>query len=160
MKQLFTLLLFTITTLVSQAQDAKTTEVTRLIVSDVHVNKLDATEQFVNDKAYMSFYRVEGSDDLYLANIRPAKNTQSYGKVFGLTDVKKDATATEYKSEVLDFKWSYNNDYDGKQGTATIKLGFVYKPNGTAFVLTMLTEGLDVIVYKGYVSGTLNLKEE
>jgi hypothetical protein len=40
------------------------------------------------------------------------------------------------------YKWSYQNNYDGTQGTADVELIKIYKPQGVAFVCTIITENL------------------
>jgi len=132
------------------------TEIARFIIQDARFNQVDVTEQYINGNVYLVFYRVAGNDQIYFANVWPIKNTQSYGRIYNLETTSQDATTTEYKNETYSFKWSYINDYDKKEGTASMKLGLIYKPNGTAFILTMIPETLDAFIYKGYVAGSLN----
>jgi hypothetical protein len=48
------------------------------------------------------------------------------------------------------------NDYDDKKGTAKIQLTKIYKPQGITFELKIIPENLDLIVYKGYMEGSLD----
>jgi len=157
MKQIFTFLILLSTIQFAKAQSNDIEEIQRFIISDVRYNKVDVTEKYLSEKAYMVLYRLKGKDEVYLANVWPKTGSQSYGNIFDLKQTSNEATADSYKNETLTFKWSYQNDFDNKQGTATIKLGLVYKPTGIAFLLTMITDALDVTQYKGYVSGSLNL---
>lgn len=140
------------------AQSENIEEIQQFIISDVRYNKADVTPIYLDAKAYISLYRVKDEETIYMANVWPAKRSQSYGYIYDLKQTSVDATDDTYKNETLTFKWSYKNDFDNKQGTATIKLGLVYKPTGIAFLMTMITEDLNVTEFKGYVSGSLNLK--
>ncbi|MBW4890122.1 hypothetical protein KXQ82_10365 [Mucilaginibacter sp. HMF5004] len=153
MKHLFTTLLFLIFGLTTYAQE--NTELARFIISDVRMNDIDVTKTFVDGQSYLVLYTPAGSKELYFASIRHTDHTQSYGRIYDQESSQVDATSTQYKSENYKFKWSYANSYDNKQGTATITMELVYKPNGTAFTCKVVTEALDVLVYRGYVSGSL-----
>jgi hypothetical protein len=48
------------------------------------------------------------------------------------------------------------NDYDDKKGTATVQLIKIFKPQGITFILKIIPENLDVIVYKGYIEGSID----
>ncbi len=157
MKFIFTLLAVAFLSFNSYAQDRKIKEIARLIVSDVRNNKVDVTQHFLEGKAYTLFFNIEGDNDTYMANILPAKDSHSSGKIYGLKTTIEGETADNYRNETLTFNWSYTNNYDNKEGTATVSLQLIYKPVGTAYTMTMVTEGLDVLVYKGYVKGSLNL---
>lgn len=156
MKILFTLIVLTFTGLTCFAQK-ETTEIARLIISDARINKVDVTQSFLEGKAFIVLFREKGGSTIYMSNVWPAKNTQSYGNIYNVETSQKGETSDQYKNETLSFNWSYANSFDKKEGTATVKLQLVYKPVGTAFTMTMVTENLDMQVYKGYVRGTLNL---
>ena len=55
------------------------------------------------------------------------------------------------------FQWHYINTYDDKKGTAKVELLKVYKPQGIYFRITIIPENLDILVYRGYVEGSLDL---
>lgn len=57
----------------------------------------------------------------------------------------------------MSFKWSYENSYNEKRGTANVELIIINKPVGKAFIMTIIPENLNVLIYKGYVDGSLNL---
>ena len=139
------------------AQEKQTTEIARFIISDARVNKVDVTETYLANRAYIVLYRMKGDNTVYMATVMATKDSQSYGNIYAVKTTHEAETAEHYKNETIRFNWSYANSYDSKEGTARITLGLVYKPVGTAFTLTMVTEDLDMNVYKGYVRGSLNL---
>ena len=66
-------------------------------------------------------------------------------------------TSTEYASDTFDFDWTYSNSYDNHQGTAKVHLIKVVKPGGVGFKLKIIPENLDLLEYKGYMEGSLNI---
>lgn len=159
MKQILTLILLMLSCIICRAQETNINEIARLAIADARLNKIDVTPQYTNGKAYLIFYRIKGTEGLYFANIFEGRNTQSYGLVYNLESKTIQETTENYKSDVISFKWSYVNDYDKKEGTATVRLALIYKPAGVDYTLTMVPENLDMLVYKGYVDGSLNLVE-
>lgn len=156
MKILFTIIVLAFTGLTSFAQ-SETTEIARFIISDARLNKVDITQSVLEAKAFLVLFREKGSNTIYMSNVWPAKNTQSYGNIYNVETSQQAETSDQYKNETISFNWSYANSFDRKEGTATVKLQLVYKPVGTAFTMTMVTENLDMYTYKGYVRGSLNL---
>lgn len=132
------------------------TTLAKFIITDATINKTDVTEAYVNAGGYIAFYTT-GDGNLYMTNIMSNKNTQSYGRMYSAQHKELNETYENYKADIFYFRWHYLNDYDSKKGTATVKLIKVYKPQGTAFVCTIVPENLDVLVYKGYMQGSLDL---
>lgn len=159
MKHILTLISLMLGSIICRAQQTNIHEIARLAIADARLNKIDVTPQYTSGKAYLVFYRIKGTDGLYFANVFSGKNTQSYGLVYDLESKTIQEPTQNYKSDVISFKWSYVNDYDKKEGTATVRLALIYKPVGVAYTLTMVPENLDMLVYKGYVDGSLNLVE-
>lgn len=127
----------------------------RFIVQDAHLNNIDVTEDVVGKKAVLVFYTIKGSEDIFFSNFMDKSNTQSWGRIFDASRETFPETDTEYKQELIKFKWSYQNDYDNKKGTATVKLKKIYKPLGVAFECTIIPEDLDVLALKGYMEGSI-----
>ena len=65
-------------------------------------------------------------------------------------------TYETYEADVFYFNWRYVNTYDGKKGTAKVQVIKIYKPQGVVFIPKMITENLDLIIYKGYMEGTVD----
>jgi hypothetical protein len=69
---------------------------------------------------------------------------------------KNEETYEDYKADFFYFNWRYMNDYNDKKGTATVQLIKIFKPQGITFILKIIPENLDVIVYKGYIEGSID----
>ena len=130
----------------------------KFIITDATNNNQEMTEDLLEQNAYTVFYTT-GHGDLNMANVWPKEDSQSYGRLYASKSQKIKETYESYQADVMHFKWRYINNYDSNKGTASIKLIKIYKPQGVAFVLTIITESLDVIVYKGYMEGTLDFSE-
>lgn len=135
------------------AQDAEVQA--KFIIQDFRFNKADYSEQMVKDKCYLAIYLIRGDKRIYFANVNPRANTESYGDIFSLNDETIAETDSTYKQEIYSFKWSYVNSYDKRKGTSTIRLIKIIKDAGIAFECTIIPENLDVLVYKGYMEGSL-----
>lgn len=131
-------------------------DLARFIITDAKFNGEDITPMAVKNKAYTVFYTYKGKEDVYMANFFSEADSQSFGLLYDSNLEMFDETDEEYKTDVLTSSWSYTNDYDDKKGTAKIKLIKIYKPQGIIFELTIIAENLDLIVYKGYMEGSLD----
>lgn len=128
----------------------------KFIIQDARVNNNDISEQFVKEGAYLVIYTNKGENKIYFANINPKQGSQSFGHIFDTHSESTEQSQTHYKNDVFKFKWSYTNDYDNKLGTATVKLVKVHKEAGIAFTCTIIPENLDVMIFKGYMEGSLS----
>lgn len=133
--------------------------VTTFNVTDGKKNGIDITETLIEQDSYLVLYKTGNSKELFLANIWKKDNSQSYGRIYNLKEEIEEETEKNYKSENINFKWSYINTYNSKQGTADVVLVKTYKPQAVIFKLTIISEDLDVLVYKGYIEGTLNIEK-
>jgi hypothetical protein len=128
--------------------------IAKFIVTSAKENGVDITQSVVNCGAYTVFYSV--GDNTYMANYWEKQNTQSWGTIYGITSETTPETSTSYKTDEFNFSWNYQNSYDSKTGTCKCVLTKIYKPQGVVSVLKMVTEGLDVIEYTGYMDGSLD----
>ena len=128
----------------------------KLIITDANIDGFDATPEIQANDTYTIFYTIENDDLLYMANVMSKKNSQSYGHVYNWREKYNAETIDQYKSNIFTFNWRYTNTYDGKSGTCRGELVIIHKPQGVVTSLTLITEDLRVIVYKGYMDGTLN----
>jgi hypothetical protein len=131
------------------------TIIAKFIISDARKNKVDATEEYLNNQAYFVFYKLNNDPQTRFGIIMPKSNSQSFGKIFDRHTSVEAATDHSYKTEIYFFKWSYINSYDDNVGTASVKLVKIYKPAGVAFEITVVPDNLDVLEYKGYMDGSL-----
>lgn len=131
----------------------------KFIITDASINKEDFTETYLETGGYIAFYST-GDGNLYMTNIMSkVKDSQSYGRLYSSEQRQLNETYETYKADYFYFKWRYINTYDTKKGTATVKFIKIYKPQGVTFICTIIPEDLDVLVYKGYMEGSLNLSE-
>jgi hypothetical protein len=131
----------------------------KFIISDATDNKEDVTETALLTGQYLVFYTT-AQGELYMANVRPKiQNSQSYGRLYAAETKSLNETYETYKADIFYFRWRYINDYDSKKGTATVKFMKIYKPQGVTFILTMIPENLDVLIYKGYMEGSLDFSD-
>jgi len=138
------------------SQDQKT--VAKFVISDARLNKLDRTEYYLKAGAYIVFY-FDNDSIPCMANVMPNKKTQSFGKLFANKHKGENATCDGYAADYFSYKWSYKNDYDNKEGTSDVNLVKIYKPQGVIFTCTIITENLDVLVYKGYLEGSIDFSK-
>ena len=127
-------------------------------ITDGTENGEDITSRLINEKAYLVIYRIIETDDLCMANFWQTSNSQSSGSIYAMQEKSIEETGENYKTDFFYFQWSYSNTYDDKKGTAKVELLKIYKPQGIYFKMTIIPENLDVLLYKGYVSGSLDLK--
>lgn len=149
------LILFSITTF-GQNNTQKT--LSKFIISDATENGNDITETILDQKAYLVFY-TNNDNNLYMANVWQKNNSQSFGRLYNTEHKKLKETYESFEADIFYFKWRYINSYDTKKGTATVELIKIYKPQGVTFKITIIPENLDVLVYKGYMEGTLDLNK-
>jgi hypothetical protein len=126
-------------------------------ISDGSSNGEDITSILLEQNAYLVVYKDSITQRIYLANFWEKNDSQSYGEMYSVEQESYEATDESYAADVFTFQWRYINSYDDKKGTANVKLVKVYKPQGVYFIMTIIPEYLDILVYKGYMNGTLNL---
>lgn len=158
-KIIITILFFIPFTIIAQIDKQKI--LSKFIISDATENGRDITEYILDQQAYLVFYTREDTDNenLYMANVWIKNGTNSFGRIFDKKYHKSSETSNEFETHFMTFKWSYKNSYDDKRGTANVELVMVYKPIGKAFILTIIPENLDVLQYKGFVEGSLDLNK-
>jgi hypothetical protein len=126
------------------------------IITDARRNDQDITEWALNNGAKIVFYVPEDSPgEVFMSNYMSVANTQSWGRTYEMNKEHFDETETSFETDVFTFKWSYQNSYDTKKGTAQVSLTKIFKPQGVVVSIQMITESLDILEYKGYLEGTL-----
>lgn len=150
---LFIFLLFTSTFYAQQKVIAK------FIITDAKKNGIDETPYLLKAGAVTVFYTADNDGLLYMANVFTKDNTQSFGPIYSSQSTKNAESNSSFKTDVATFNWHYINDYNDKSGTAKVKFTKIYKPQGIAFELRIIPENLDLIVYKGYMEGTIDFSD-
>jgi hypothetical protein len=134
-------------------------EIAKFIITDASVNGVDNTPAILDQGAYTVFYTFQDDGQIYMANYWPKNDSQSYGPMYSAETNSLNETYETYKADIFYYNWRYTNDYNGKSGTAKVQLTKIYKPQGVAFILKIIPENLDVIVYKGYMEGTVDFSQ-
>lgn len=153
MKKIFTVA-FIVISFLTFGQPNKQKTLSTFIISDAILNGTDNTETYLFEEAYTVFY-TEGSN-LCMANVWNKSKTQSYGRLYATKHKKLKASYESYEADIYFFKWRYINSYDSKKGTADIEFIKIYKPQGVTFKITIIPENLDMMVFRGYMEGTLD----
>jgi hypothetical protein len=133
--------------------------IAKFIITDASKNGYDNTPKILEQGAYTVFYTFEEDGLIHMANYWPKNKSQSYGPMYSAKTTSYNETYETYKADVFHYNWRYTNDYDGKSGTAKVQLTKIYKPQGVAFILKIIPENLDIIIYKGYMEGTIDFSQ-
>ena len=128
----------------------------KFIITHAEVNGVDVTQELLDAEAYTAFYIYENEEGLYMANVWPKKNSQSHGLATSLSLEYQKETYEEYEADYYTFDWNYTNDYDDKSGIAKVSVIEYFKPEGVHYILKMVTDGVDTILYKGHMEGSVN----
>jgi hypothetical protein len=128
----------------------------KFIVTDASINGLDNTPTALEQGQYIVFYTSDNDGLIYMSNYWPQNNSQSYGPMYSTKTKNYDETYETYKADIFNFNWRYINSYDSKKGTAFVSLTKIYNPQGVAFQIKIVPENLDVLIYKGYMEGTVD----
>ncbi len=121
-------------------------------------NGRDISSWATSSDIYTVFYIVD--DELYMANVCPEQNSQSYGPIYNMKSKSYPATATEYERVEFRFNWAYKNTYDNKKGICRVKFSKSYGDDGSTYsLLDMTTEDHRNIKYYGYMENYFDLSK-
>ena len=140
------------------AQTNNQETLSKFIITDASDNGNDITETILEQNGYLVFY-TDAEKNLFMANVWEKNDTQSFGRLYNTEHKKLKETYENYEADIFYFRWRYINSYDTKKGTATVELIKIYKPQGVTFKIKIVPENLDVLVYKGFMEGTLDLNK-
>lgn len=140
------------------AQNNNQETLSKLIITDASDSGNDITETILEQNGYLVFY-TDAEKNLFMANVWEKNDTQSFGRLYNTEHKKLKETYESYEADIFYFRWRYINTYDTKKGTASVELIKIYKPQGVTFKIKIVPENLDVLVYKGYMEGTLDLNK-
>ena len=117
-------------------------------------NQHDTTKTTLEAGAYIVFYANADKDNtaLFMANVWPNNDSQSYGKTYNhkVFDKKDPLTGTVVTNTL--FKWDYSNTYNSEKGSATAILEQNNSPNNGSFKMTIITSKSNMLVYKGNIA--------
>lgn len=132
--------------------------IAKFIITDAAINNKDATEWYLDAGGYIVFYS-DDNNNFCMSNFMSKRNTQSYGRLYSVKSHRDEESVENYQSDIFKFNWAYKNTYNSKSGTAKVFLTKVYKPQGVFFICKIIPENLDVLVYKGYMDGSLDFSD-
>ncbi len=155
LKQIFLSAVFSLLPFLGHATETQKM-IAKFIITDASQNGVDITPTYLENGAYFVFYSIENDNSLYMANFFPKADTQSNGAVYSFENSTLEETADQYKVDIFNFNWRYINTYDSKKGTAKVQVSKIYKPQGIGFVIKIIPENLDILIYKGYMDGTVD----
>lgn len=160
MKRKFYLILAFCLILISSGIFAQRQETSaKFVITDASSNGVDITPYVLEAGLYTVFYTSDDDGLLYMANVSPNQESQSYGPIYSSQMASYDETYETYKAEIFYYNWRYINDYDSKKGTAKVQFTKIYKQQGIAFTMKIITEDLDVSIYKGYMQGSIDFSK-
>ena len=154
MKKYILVLIFIVLPLLSFTQEQKI--IAKMGILDARFNGVDFTDWSISQKNYLVLF-INEDDKLSLSNV--TEQGQSFGIVSLIDHQSFPKTKEGYKSDLFKMRWSYNNTYDEKNGSAIIELMVTDKPHAQIYELKMILENMDVNVYKGYIDGSVNLSD-
>lgn len=128
----------------------------KYLITEGEKNNKDITSILTKAGAYTVFYTVGDDKSLHLANIWLNSKTQSYGLMSNIRSEKIEESDEYYQTDIFYFDWQYTNTYDDESGNAKVEAFTIHKPEGTFFIIEILTDNLDKTIYKGHMEGTLN----
>jgi len=131
-------------------------EIAKFVITNASKNGTDLTPYYQESGAYLIFY-TSGNDRLInMANVFPKLNSQSYGPIYAGKSSLIAETAIKYKVDILFFKWHFINSYNEKTGIDNVEVTKIYKPFGIAFTIKIIPENLDILIYNGYMDGSVD----
>ncbi|WP_300435986.1 hypothetical protein [Christiangramia sp.] len=139
------------------AQDQDLIVLDKFIILDATENGVDITPQLLENEAFLSFFELADENHIYFANVWPVAESMSHGVIYDAEFKDFEETEETYAQQKITFTWKYQNSYDGISGNAKVKINKIYKPQGVYFEAVIIPEDLDLLVYKGYIDGTLDL---
>ena len=128
----------------------------KFVILEAIIDGNDVTDAYLENEAFLVIYE-SANGRLSLANVW--NESQSYGSISSLNHEYIRETSNNYETDLFTFRWSYANTYDNKKGSCLVELLKIYKKAGIAFELRMVTGDMSVMIYKGFMEGTLNLEQ-
>ena len=118
-------------------------------IESVIFDTLDYSDQYIEQRAYMKFYTIEGDTNLYFANIMPKAQSQSFGYIRDLTKISYSAAGGTI--DALKFYWYFENTYNNVKSIAKIIFVDTGKDESPEFLCFMFLNAHGYNVYSGSV---------
>lgn len=121
----------------------------KFYISSSFDNDYETTDLILKAGAFLVFYSgSESNNYLYMANVWPKEQSQSYGRTYNHKVFDKKIPESEEMVSYTLFRWDYENSYNSNVGSATIILEQVL--SSYAFKMTIITDKLNMLVYEGF----------
>lgn len=124
----------------------------RFDIEEAAINGEDYTDAFTEQRAYMSFYKVDNDSILLMALVWLKEGSQTWGRVYPHSVISTNEMYDGFKSERSYYRWEYQNSFNENSGNALIELIKVVKPEGLFYVMKVFVHTFDLAVYKGYMN--------
>ena len=125
-----------------------------LSIIQAGIDREDYSEVCYRNEAFLVFY--ERNDKLHFATVWQKTGVQLYGEVVQLEHTEDDKA--KERTETTSYLWNYSHTGTGATGTAIIWIRLTHRPVAVAFELSILRENAEMLLFKGYVNGSLNWK--
>lgn len=129
-------------------------ELCRFNVIGAHDGKRDITGEMTKMKEFITIYLDE--DELFLANVLPLNNTQSWGRLV-INDYKRQISEGGFIKNLYHCQWYYQNSYDENYGKAALKIEQI---NNTKTVFITITTDDISLNYTTVITGDVSFLQE
>lgn len=119
----------------------------------------DISNFLLAQDAFIVFYINENDKLIYMANVWPRNNSQSYGPLYNLKQNKQETTYERYHADIYSFNWRYSNDYNDKTGIAKVQIIKISKPQGITYSVKIILEDDRVLEYKGNMDNIVDFSK-
>lgn len=158
-KQFTVTFILTLSTTILFSQNEKNDVLAKFIITEATINGIDETAFYLDQSCYTVFYTFEKDNLIYMANYCDKENTQSFGPMYATESLNHEETSETYEAEEFNFSWRYTNNYNDNTGTAKVLFTKIYKPNGITFTIKIIPKNLDLIVFSGYMEGSIDFSK-
>lgn len=124
-------------------------------IEKASINSVDCSEHYKRVRGFISFYQSK-IGNFCMANVMPAKDTQSYGEISERSKKSIQDVLTGSTIYILDFIWNYENNYDDRSGVAKCHLNFSPSKIGYDYSLEMIVDNGSILHYSGSTNDSIS----